>query len=200
MPVQPSDLTAKARIREAALELFSRDGVGATSMRSVAARAGVSPSLVVHHFRSKTGLRDAVDDAVISAFGDALASVDLSGPPREVARQLETAVTGLIGGNRVVRDYLARGILEASPASHRLFDALMDLVETGLAALESSGHLVAGTDRAWRSYTVGFIVLGPVLLSHQIEARLGDDPFDPAVVRARSACNLAVLQHGLFRD
>ena len=34
VPIQPQDLTAKARIREAALELFARDGVASTSMRS----------------------------------------------------------------------------------------------------------------------------------------------------------------------
>lgn len=199
MTVQPDDLTAKARIREAALELFARDGIGATSMRSVAARARVSPSLVVHHFRTKTGLRDAVDDAVIGAFAAALQSVDLAGPPQDVAGQFEVELTGLIGENASVRDYLARSLFEANPASHRLFGALMDLVDAGLAALEERGHLVPGTDRMWRSYTATFIILGPVLLHRQIEARLGVDAFDPAIVQARSACNLAVLQHGLFR-
>ena len=56
VPVQSGDLTANARIREAALELFAADGVAATSMRSVAAKAHVSPSLVVHHFGTKAGL------------------------------------------------------------------------------------------------------------------------------------------------
>jgi hypothetical protein len=38
-----------------------------------------------------------------------------------------------------------------------------------------------------------------VLLSQQIAARLEVDPFDLDVVRARSACNMAILRHGLFR-
>jgi len=199
-PLQPSDLTAKARIREAALELFSQDGAAATSMRSVAAKAGVSPSLVVHHFRTKAQLREAVDDAVVAAFGDALGSIDLSGTAEEVAAQLEAGVSGLIGGNRAVRDYLVRSVLEAGPASERLFDALMDLVDSGLATLDASGHLVHGLDVTWRSYTAVFVILGPALLHRQIAARLGADAFAPEVVRARSACNMAILHHGLFRS
>jgi AcrR family transcriptional regulator len=198
--VQPDDLTARARIREAALELFAQGGVASTSMRSVAARAAVSPSLVVHHFRTKAGLRDAVDEAVVTAFGEALRSVDLSGPPQAVAGQLEVVLSGLIGNNRAVRDYLARSLLEATPGSHRLFDALLDLVDSGLVQLEAKGHLAQGTDVTWRSYTAAFIIFGPVLLHRQIEARIGRDPFAPDVVRARSACNLDVLRRGLFRD
>jgi AcrR family transcriptional regulator len=198
VPVQPQDLTAKARIREAALELFAGDGVAGTSMRSIAAKAGVSSSLVVHHFGSKAALRTAVDDAVLHAFDDALSGVDLSGSPLEVSEQLNTAISGIIGGDRAVRDYLARSLLEASPASFRLFDALVELVGQGLDTLEAGGHVRRGSDKTWRSYTVLFIILGPMVMSRQIEARMGVDAFDPAVVRARSACNIEILQHGLF--
>jgi AcrR family transcriptional regulator len=198
--VQRNDLTARARIRDAALELFAQAGVGSTSMRSVAARAGVSPSLVVHHFRTKAGLRDAVDEAVVNAFGEALHAVDLSGSPHEVAAQFEVVLSGLIGENQSLRDYLARSLLEATPAGHRLFGALLDLVDTGLAALDANGHLAPGSDPVWRSYTATFIIFGPVLLHRQIAERLGSDPFAPDVVRARSACNLDVLRRGLFRD
>jgi hypothetical protein len=52
---------------------------------------------------------------------------------------------------------------------------------------------------AWRTYAVLFIVLGPVFLSRQIEARLGVDAFDPAVVAARSTCNVDLMRHGFFR-
>ena len=50
------DLTARARIRDAAIECFARQGF-AVSVRAIAAHAGVSPGLVIHHFGSKAGLR-----------------------------------------------------------------------------------------------------------------------------------------------
>lgn len=199
MPVQRDDLTAKARIREAALELFAADGVAGTSMRSIAARARVSPSLVVHHYGSKAKLREAVDHAVVDAFADTLTAIDARGTPQDIADRLEAAVSGLIGGDRHLRDYLAASLSDAGPASLRLFDALMDVLDTGLADLEARGHLVPGTDPVWRSFTTAFLILGPILLSRQIEARLSVDPFAPDVVRARSASNMGVLSHGLFR-
>jgi AcrR family transcriptional regulator len=198
--VQPGDLTASARIREAALELFAVDGVAATSMRSVAAKARVSPSLVVHHFGTKAGLRDAVDDAVLTAFRSALESADLTGSPEEVSGRLNDAIASIIGGDHPVREYLGRSLFEGSDASQRLFDAVTDLVMDGLEQLERGGVVRRGTDPVWRAYAVLFIILGPVMLGRQLEARLGVDAFDPAVVQARSACNIDLLRHGLFTD
>jgi hypothetical protein len=45
MVVVASDLTGLARIRNAALEGFARDGAAGTSLRDVAKAAGVSPGL-----------------------------------------------------------------------------------------------------------------------------------------------------------
>src|ERR1019366_7238980 len=55
------DLTARARIRDAALRLFGDRGTDGTTIRDIAATAGVSGGLVRHHFGSKEGLRDACD-------------------------------------------------------------------------------------------------------------------------------------------
>jgi AcrR family transcriptional regulator len=55
------DRTARAIIRDEALRLFAAHGPDAVTVRQIAAAAGVSPALVVHHFGSKEGLREAVD-------------------------------------------------------------------------------------------------------------------------------------------
>ncbi|WP_228022930.1 TetR/AcrR family transcriptional regulator [Streptomyces acidicola] len=47
--VAKSDLTRRARLREAALELFAERGFEAISPRAVAAAAGLSPALVTRH-------------------------------------------------------------------------------------------------------------------------------------------------------
>jgi AcrR family transcriptional regulator len=57
------DLTAAARIRDAAIEQFGEHGFG-VGLRLIAEAAGVSASLVIHHFGSKDGLRKACDDYV----------------------------------------------------------------------------------------------------------------------------------------
>jgi TetR/AcrR family transcriptional regulator, regulator of cefoperazone and chloramphenicol sensitivity len=65
------DLTTSARIRDAALERFPKDGFGGTTLRAVARDAGVSPALVLHHFGSKEGLRKACDEHVVRRFREA---------------------------------------------------------------------------------------------------------------------------------
>src|SRR5690349_6626082 len=64
----PDDLTARAVIRNAALRLFGARGFDAVTVRQIAAEAGVSAALVVHHFGSKEGLRAAVDEHAAQAF------------------------------------------------------------------------------------------------------------------------------------
>ena len=58
----PDDLTARARIRNAALRLFAQCGVERTSIRAIAREAGVSSGLVQHHFGTKGALRAACDE------------------------------------------------------------------------------------------------------------------------------------------
>src|SRR5215470_4575359 len=55
------DLTARARIRDAAIRLFGERGIEGASIRDIAAEAGVSSGLVRHHFGSKEELREACD-------------------------------------------------------------------------------------------------------------------------------------------
>ena len=55
------DLTARARIRDAAIRLFAERGAAGTTVRDIADAAGVSPGLLRHHFGSKEALREICD-------------------------------------------------------------------------------------------------------------------------------------------
>jgi AcrR family transcriptional regulator len=57
------DLTAAARIRDAAIEQYGQHGFD-VGLRTIAKSAGVSAALVIHHFGSKEGLRRACDEFV----------------------------------------------------------------------------------------------------------------------------------------
>src|ERR1700758_3794856 len=82
----PDDRTARAVIRDEALRLFAVRGPDGVTVRQIAAAARVSPGLVLHHFGSKDGLRQAVDDHVLGLFDRMLGemtgehAVDLSDP------------------------------------------------------------------------------------------------------------------------
>ena len=61
--MRSADLTAAARIRDAAIEQFGEHGFG-VGLRAIAEAAGVSAALVIHHFGSKKGLRKACEDYI----------------------------------------------------------------------------------------------------------------------------------------
>ena len=127
---EPEDLTGRARVRNAALAEFAEQGFRGSSMRSVAARAGVSPGLVQHHFRTKQALREACDEYVVGYVGRAalegVAAGRLGEPDFLAALLAESAVVG---------GYLARSLSEGTAASGRLFDDLVTVTEDYLAKL-----------------------------------------------------------------
>src|SRR5690606_36339221 len=88
-PIASSDLTGRARIREAALRLYAAHGAEAVSLRAVAREAEATPGLVTHHFGSRAGLYRAVQDHVVELFRAAIEEV----PPAESARAVAAART-----------------------------------------------------------------------------------------------------------
>ena len=62
-----SDLTARARILDAAVTVFAEQGASA-SIRAIAAAASVSPALITHHFGTKEALKAECDQRVLDAY------------------------------------------------------------------------------------------------------------------------------------
>jgi AcrR family transcriptional regulator len=61
---------SRAQVLDAALELFSHRGYGATSMREIAERAGVSTGNVYHHFKDKETIFRSLLDVYWRAIDD----------------------------------------------------------------------------------------------------------------------------------
>jgi TetR/AcrR family transcriptional regulator len=101
------DLT-RERILAAAHELFVDRGFAAVSMREIAARSGVTKSLIHHHFGSKEALWELVKEQAFAAYAEGQAA-ELSAA--------EDPDAGLL--TNAVRRYFA--FLQANPAVVRLF-------------------------------------------------------------------------------
>ncbi|RDI99711.1 TetR/AcrR family transcriptional regulator [Dyella solisilvae] len=83
---------------EAALACFVRDGIAATSLRSIASEAGVTPALLNYYFGSKLALRDAVFEERLMPAVHALRAgiVDAGDDPQALAHGFVRGVYGLI--------------------------------------------------------------------------------------------------------
>ncbi|MDO5752907.1 TetR/AcrR family transcriptional regulator [Arthrobacter sp.] len=155
-PWSPEDLTAKARIRNAALSLFARHGVEGTSMRAIATAADVTVGLVAHHFGTKDGLREAVDAFVVSLFVDTLKSTTMTGSARQIVALRDAAVAEMLQANPTIVDYLRRSLLTGTGQPGDVLSRLVTLTAEQTRALRGSG--LASTDRSVTEQTVTTIV------------------------------------------
>jgi len=198
--VDAKDLTTRARLRDAALHLFARQGFAATSTRAVAAEAGVSPGLVTHHFGSKEGLRRAVEDEVLRVFDEALAELDDLDDQETMLAALGGLTARVFGADPVLRGYLRHALLEDGNAGAELFSRLLRGAQRELERLASVSGLRDDADPQWAPYQVLFLILGPLLLEHVMQPTLPQPVFAPETVKARSEANQRLLMHGLLAE
>jgi len=170
---QPSDLSAHARIRNTALQLFGKKGAAATSIREVARGAGVSPGLVQHHFRSKSALESAVGAYVAGKIAE-LAHAELVPARTRPTLTLGPAVIGFIRRNPEVVAYLRRVIVEDDRVGRRLLDAIVQLSRTLNRRLQARHLLRSGLDPIWTPLNTMILVLGPLLLEPALNRYLGE--------------------------
>src|SRR2546423_3181086 len=169
-----SDLTAAARIRDAALRQFAARGVAATSIRDVAKAAGVSPGLVQHHFQSKAGLRKAVEEFVFRGAFESFGQPVGGAPPAESSAQIGSKISAFIRENPAIFAYIGRSLLEADDAGLQLFDGLLTLARTQLDRMAANGLLRTDVDRLWAALHVILIDIAAYLLEPAVSRYLGE--------------------------
>lgn len=187
------DLTARARIRDAAIVAFARDGFDGASMRGIAKEAGVSAALIVHHFGDKNALRTECDDHVVGVFIDE--EHDLIEAP--TGDRIRAALHDLDRYGTYV-DYLSRMLVDGSPAADRLFDSFLASTRSVLAEQRDAGMLEPMSDPEMTTLLVTLIGLGPVVMRSQIARALGTDQLNPAGLIRMTLPTLELLTHGIY--
>ncbi|HEX7827972.1 MAG TPA: helix-turn-helix domain-containing protein [Mycobacterium sp.] len=160
------DLTAKARIRNTALDLYAKHGEDRISLRAIATEAGVAVGLVQHHFKTKAGLRDAVDQLVVDYFANALADV----PESASTAVRDDAVRDMLRANPTVVDYVRRALLQPNVADSHLIDVIVDLTQREVRAARKTGR--ASTTRRENTQVVAVLArqMGELLLAPMVDA------------------------------
>ncbi|MDR2381931.1 MAG: TetR family transcriptional regulator [Bifidobacteriaceae bacterium] len=158
-----ADLTAKARIRDAAIELFAREGFG-VPVRRLAEAAGVSPGLVIHHFGSKEGLKQDCDRQVSQVMLE-LRSATAAAPPTAAEANLIYQLANVESYSYLL-GYLLHS-LRAGGAAARAFIATMveataELLARGVAA----GTIRPSRDPAAQARFLAYSAIGSLLVWH----------------------------------
>lgn len=193
-PPPPDDLTAAARIRDTAVRLFGARGFERTSVREIAAEAGVSPALVIHHFGSKEALREACDRWMLQ---------------QVLAKREETRDTTQAGARiaewlaqpeqfRPLIDYLTVMLTDDGPHGRTLFDALVAETRTMLDAGVADGTMNPSDDPEARALLVTLHGLSTLVLRGHLERALGGDILSSSVLARLTIPSLEVYTNGLY--
>jgi len=175
MSTAPDDRTTRARIRDAAIECFADHGVADTTARKVAASAGVSPGLVMHHFGSMDGLRLVCDEHVAAVIRRHKEDALSSGPQLDLLAAFRNSEFG------PMMAYLARVLTDDSAAVAKLVDDLVADAEVYLEHGVESGLLRPTDDPHGRAVVIALWSLGALVLHHHMDRLLGVDLTNPDI-------------------
>ena len=181
-----SDLTAAAAIRTAAMRLFAERGFAAVTVRDVAAAAGVSAPLVMHHYGSKEGLREAVDEHAWQVLERLFEILDVLGDrdEKDPSVAMSSPFADLLEHEPDVTTYLRRLLVDGGPRADRLFERLYRATLAAAARLRAAGVWRESADDEVLAAFLLVNDLGAVVLRDQVRAVLGVDPLaGPGLLR-----------------
>jgi len=188
------DLTTKARIRDSAIRLYARDGFARTSLRAIAAEAGVSPGLLIHHFGSTVGLREACDEQVLGVASERASSKMRPSGLKHLMAEFNRNPQGYA----LEMDYLRQALLEGTATSAALFRHLVELSEAVIRSGIEDGTVrpfadVRGIAVLTALTSVGSLAFGPFAAE-----TLGVDGDWQSVIQRIGGPGLELYTHGFY--
>ena len=157
-----TDSTTRTRIRDAAVRRFGLDGFR-VGLRAIASDAGVSPALIVHHFGSKDGLRQACDEHVLGVIKEhKAAAVDPSGATAAfLSMAALDELAPLVG-------YALNTIAEGGDAGRSFFDHFVADAQEYVAQGVAAGTIKPSRDERARVFYLTLSGFGAILLDMRL--------------------------------
>ncbi len=192
------ELRKLERIRQAALKSFATKGAAGTSLRSVAADAGVSLGLVQHHFETKAGLVKAVDDYVMGVVIDMVSRPVSAGHQKDSIADMGSRVTNLVIEQPDVVDYFGRALIDGSQLGNTVWDTLSAFGTARWTARKENGEARDDIDVTWASLNSLVLALGTLILRGHIERQVPGAFRSPEQLDRWQESVNTLLREGLF--
>lgn len=189
-----ADLTTRARIRDAAIGYFAEHGFTSTTVRAIAAKAGVSPALVIHHFGSKENLREFCDGYVTDRIDELARQSAEKLSPGDMLDQLAQApeVAHL-------SSYVIRALSEGGDFADRLWVRIVDDTEAYLDAAVAAGIVrPTSADERSRAEMLAAFKLGAQLLARYLLPPSHTGPPVLAIAERFTLPALELFTHGMY--
>ncbi|GAA3513379.1 AcrR family transcriptional regulator [Streptosporangium album] len=191
-----ADLTAQAKIRNAAIAHFVRDGFQKANLRAIAATAGVSAGLVIHHFGSKEGLRSVCDEYVLQVLVQRAHDDARPAGMQDVLRDYLSNPDAY----RLQVQYMARAIEDDSPAAGTFVNTMVDESEAIIRAGIADGTMRPSSDPRALAVLSVLTSLAMLTMAPPLARSLGYESFGPEVLRRMALPSLELYTRGLYTD
>jgi AcrR family transcriptional regulator len=192
------DLGTAARIRDAAIERFGRDGF-TVGVRAIAEDAAVSPGLVVHYYGSKQGLRRACDEHVREVIVTEKRAATTGGTAAGLLAQLAD-----VERFAPVVLYVVRSMREGGDLAAELFEQMVDDAARYLEAGVAAGVIRPSRDPVARARVMAYQSMGSILMWLTMHPEHADPASFGKALRAYieevTVPVLEVFTEGLYTD
>ena len=175
------------------VELFSEKGFNSVSVREITSAAGVSPGLLIHHFKSKEAFIKACIDEV---FGEVL-SFKTEPDPLDMNTQLNKWKSNPEFYKTPLKFFKAV-MSSNSEYSKQLFELILDGSRKVLEDGVKNGLVKKPSDLEMTNLVLAVNSLGTILLSDYIRDQLGGEFTDPEYAQGFMQANLEIYTNGVY--
>jgi AcrR family transcriptional regulator len=192
-----ADRSGRERILDAAIGRFAEHGVAGTSLKAIAAAAGVSQALIVHHFGSKEALREACDARIVGGIREQMRAAAAEGAQLDVLEAFRRRQAQ----HASALAYLARCLTDGTPSVVALVDELADETVRVMAQSVENGTYVPTDHPRERALVMLIWSLGAVALHEHVRRLLGADlTGEPEALLPYLRGATELLTNGLFTE
>ena len=190
---------AKQLILETAEALVARTGPQGLRLQDIAAEAGISHPLILHHFGSRAGLMRALTRKAAAELKDRLVAA-MTQPEYTIGEQLDQVFDAFRGG---LAQRLAWLLVE-DPEGGRANDAMIlreiaDTLHARRVAAAAPGSEIARDDTEWLIHLVATSAFGDAMYGAQLRRSAGIAGGEESARRFRAWFAALIGEHGRRR-
>jgi len=194
--VRRTPAEAKRLILETAQTLVARNGPQGLRLQDIAAEAGISHPLILHHFGSRAGLMRALTREAAAELKDRLVAA-ITQPEYSIGAQLDQVFDAFRGGLAQRLAWLAVEDPDGAPANTALIlREIADTLHARRVAAAAPGSTVAREDTEWMIHLVATAAFGDAMYGDQLRRSAGIAAGEESGSRFRTWFAELIREHG----
>jgi AcrR family transcriptional regulator len=187
---------AKRLILETAQVLVARTGPQGLRLQDIAAEAGISHPLILHHFGSRAGLMRALTRKAAAELKDRLVTA-MTQPEYTIGQQLDQVFDAFRGGLAQRLAWLAAEDPDGGPANNAMIlREIADTLHARRVAAAAPGATIARDDTEWLIHLVATSAFGEAMYGAQLRRSAGIEGGEESARQFRTWFAALIRGHG----